>query len=125
MATKKELLGELDAMCKEGTIFASNTSSLSITEMALGLKQRAEREKRDIFAGPSGGNGRIPGPALLATSITVFSRKGKWQYSQWASRWYRVAWTPWYSRKISSLDRAIRVSAIKCAVGHSLNCFSS
>ena len=38
MVTKKELLGELDAMCKEGTIFASNTSSLSITEMALGLK---------------------------------------------------------------------------------------
>ena len=38
MATKKELLGELDAMCKEGAIFASNTSSLSITEMALGLK---------------------------------------------------------------------------------------
>ena len=38
MATKKELLNELDAMCKEGTIFASNTSSLSITEMALGLK---------------------------------------------------------------------------------------
>ncbi len=30
MATKKELLNELDAMCKEGTIFASNTSSLSI-----------------------------------------------------------------------------------------------
>ena len=39
--------------------------------------ERAEREKRDIFAGPSGGNGRIPGPALLATSITVFFRKGK------------------------------------------------
>ena len=38
MATKKELLNELDAMCKEGTIFASNTSSLSITEMALGLE---------------------------------------------------------------------------------------
>ena len=38
MATKKELLNELDAMCKESAIFASNTSSLSITEMALGLK---------------------------------------------------------------------------------------
>ena len=38
MVTKKELLNELDAMCKEGAIFASNTSSLSITEMALGLK---------------------------------------------------------------------------------------
>ena len=31
MATKKELLGRLDALCKEDAIFASNTSSLSIT----------------------------------------------------------------------------------------------
>ena len=38
MATKKTLLGELDEICKEDAIFASNTSSLSITEMALGLK---------------------------------------------------------------------------------------
>ena len=38
MAAKKELLHELDGFCKEGTIFASNTSSLSITEMGLGLK---------------------------------------------------------------------------------------
>ncbi len=37
MATKKELLCELDAMCKPETVFASNTSSLSITEMANGL----------------------------------------------------------------------------------------
>ena len=32
MAVKKELLGKLDALCKDETIFASNTSSLSITE---------------------------------------------------------------------------------------------
>ena len=38
MATKKELLGRLDAICKADAIFASNTSSLSITEMAQGLK---------------------------------------------------------------------------------------
>ncbi|MBR5472259.1 MAG: NAD(P)-binding domain-containing protein [Oscillibacter sp.] len=38
MATKKTLLSELDEICKEDAIFASNTSSLSITEMALGLK---------------------------------------------------------------------------------------
>ena len=38
MATKKELLNDLDAMCKESTIFATNTSSLSVTEMGLGLK---------------------------------------------------------------------------------------
>ena len=38
MDTKKELLGELDVLCKESCIFASNTSSLSITEMDQGLK---------------------------------------------------------------------------------------
>ena len=37
MGTKKALLSELDAMCKPEAIFASNTSSLSITEMANGL----------------------------------------------------------------------------------------
>lgn len=38
MATKKELLNELDSLCKPEAIFASNTSSLSITEMGNGLK---------------------------------------------------------------------------------------
>ena len=38
MAVKKELLGKLDAICKDETVFASNTSSLSITEMGHGLK---------------------------------------------------------------------------------------
>ncbi len=38
MADKKALLNELDANCKESTVFATNTSSLSITEMGLGLK---------------------------------------------------------------------------------------
>ena len=37
MGTKKALLKELDAMCKPEAIFASNTSSLSITEMGNGL----------------------------------------------------------------------------------------
>lgn len=38
MATKRALLQELDTLCKSETIFASNTSSLSVTEMGLGLK---------------------------------------------------------------------------------------
>ena len=38
MDTKRQLLGELDAMCKESAVFATNTSSLSVTEMGLGLK---------------------------------------------------------------------------------------
>ena len=41
MATKKVLLAELDEICKPEAIFASNTSSLPITEMAFGLKQNA------------------------------------------------------------------------------------
>ena len=40
MAAKKELLGRLDAICKESAIFATNTSSLSITEMANGLNHQ-------------------------------------------------------------------------------------
>lgn len=31
---KKELFGKLDALCGEGTVYATNTSSLAITEMA-------------------------------------------------------------------------------------------
>lgn len=37
MSAKRELLEKLDAMCKPETIIASNTSSLSITQMAYGL----------------------------------------------------------------------------------------
>ena len=37
MAVKKELLQRLDTLCKEDAVFATNTSSLSITEMAKGL----------------------------------------------------------------------------------------
>ena len=38
MATKKVLLSELDEICKPEAIFATNTSSLSVTEMGNGLK---------------------------------------------------------------------------------------
>lgn len=38
MAVKKSVLGELDSLCGPDTIFASNTSSLSVTEMGFGLK---------------------------------------------------------------------------------------
>ena len=38
MELKKEVLGELDNECSKDTIFASNTSSLSITELSQALK---------------------------------------------------------------------------------------
>lgn len=39
VAVKKELFGKLDAVCGEETIYATNTSSLSITEMASLVKR--------------------------------------------------------------------------------------
>ena len=39
MAVKKQTFGELDKICKESCIFASNTSSLSITEIGKGLNR--------------------------------------------------------------------------------------
>jgi len=42
LSAKRELFGALDALCPPATIFASNTSSLSITEMARATR-RAER----------------------------------------------------------------------------------
>lgn len=42
ISLKKELFGQLDKICKPKTIFASNTSSLSITEIAASTK-RAQR----------------------------------------------------------------------------------
>jgi 3-hydroxybutyryl-CoA dehydrogenase len=39
LGVKRELLGRLDAVCGEDAIFASNTSTLSITEIAAGSKR--------------------------------------------------------------------------------------
>jgi len=46
LETKRETYKELDALCKPETIFASNTSSLSITEMMTAASP--ERQKRFI-----------------------------------------------------------------------------
>lgn len=40
MEAKKELYRKLDSICKPGTILASNTSSLSITEIAAAVKRQ-------------------------------------------------------------------------------------
>ena len=39
MAVKKQTFGELDKICKESCVFASNTCSLSITEIGKGLSR--------------------------------------------------------------------------------------
>lgn len=40
LEVKKELFGKLDSVCPEHTIFASNTSTLSITEIAAGTRRQ-------------------------------------------------------------------------------------
>ena len=39
MDVKRALFGQLDKLCPAGTVFASNTSSLSLTELSLGLSR--------------------------------------------------------------------------------------
>lgn len=41
IAVKRELFAKLDAVCDEGTVYATNTSSISITEMAALVKNPA------------------------------------------------------------------------------------
>ncbi|MDD2364111.1 MAG: 3-hydroxyacyl-CoA dehydrogenase NAD-binding domain-containing protein [Eubacteriales bacterium] len=41
MTAKRDLFGKLDEICRDDCLFCSNTSSLSITEMAHGLKHEA------------------------------------------------------------------------------------
>lgn len=43
MDVKKSLLKELDLICPQKTIFASNTSAMSVTEMAASIPHRADK----------------------------------------------------------------------------------
>lgn len=73
LEAKNALFGELDGLCGEGTIFASNTSSLTITDMA------AATERPDRFVGLHFFN---PVPVMklvevvrtIATSAETFDR---------------------------------------------------
>ena len=62
MSVKKELYSELDSICPEHTIFASNTSTLSVTEMASVTK------RKDKFIGMHFFN---PVPAMKLVEIVV------------------------------------------------------
>jgi len=55
MTVKKQVLTELDAICKPETILASNTSGLSITEMAAVTKTSRPGHRR-AFLQPGAGD---------------------------------------------------------------------
>ncbi len=79
LAAKRELLGRLDAVCAEDTIFASNTSTLSITEIASGSK-RPERAVGMHFCLPAQLMKLIEMSPGILTSDDTF--KTAWQWTE-------------------------------------------
>lgn len=79
LSVKRELLGRLDAACAEDTIFASNTSTLSITEIASGSK-RPERVVGMHFCLPAQLMKLIEMSPGILTSEDTF--RAAWQWTE-------------------------------------------
>lgn len=79
LSIKRELLSRLDAACAEDTIFASNTSTLSITEIASGSK-RPERVVGMHFCLPAQLMKLIEMSPGILTSEDTF--KIAWQWTE-------------------------------------------
>ncbi len=71
LPAKKELFGALDKLCPKATIFASNTSSISITEMATAT-QRPDRFLGMHFFNPVPGMKLVEVIRTIATDPKVF-----------------------------------------------------
>ncbi len=83
MALKKQIFGELDQVCREGTILASNTSTLSIDEIAGATRRPADVIGHHYFS-PAHVmrllevvRGAATRPEVLATSLSLGRRLGK------------------------------------------------
>ena len=77
LALKRDLLGALDGLCKPGTILASNTSSLSITELSTFTK-RPERVIGLHFFNPVPLMKLVEVVRTLRTSPTVLQEANAW-----------------------------------------------
>lgn len=77
LAVKKRLFGELDRVCADPTIFASNTSTLSITEIASGC-QRPDRVVGMHFCLPAQLMKLIEMSPGLLTSDATFQAAWDW-----------------------------------------------
>ncbi len=73
LAAKNALFGELDGLCGAGTIFASNTSSLTITDMAAATS-RADRFVGMHFFNPVPVMKLVEVVRTIATSDETFDR---------------------------------------------------
>jgi 3-hydroxybutyryl-CoA dehydrogenase len=79
LGIKRELLGRLDAVCADDAIFASNTSTLSITEIASGSK-RPERVVGMHFCLPAQLMKLIEMSPGILTSDETF--RAAWQWTE-------------------------------------------
>ena len=77
LTTKRELLARLDTKCPPHTIFASNTSTLSITEIAAGCK-RPDRVVGMHFCLPAQLMKLVEMSPGMLTSTDVFTAVWKW-----------------------------------------------
>jgi 3-hydroxybutyryl-CoA dehydrogenase len=77
LTLKKELFGALDAACKSETIFASNTSSLSITELATFTK-RPDRFLGLHFFNPVPLMKLVEVVRTLSTSNETYTAAAEW-----------------------------------------------
>lgn len=77
LGVKRKLLGALDAVCPEHTIFGSNTSTLSITEIASGCK-RPDRVVGMHFCLPAQLMKLVEMSPGLLTSDAVFKAAWDW-----------------------------------------------
>jgi 3-hydroxybutyryl-CoA dehydrogenase len=77
LGVKRELLARLDAVCREDAIFASNTSTLSITEIAAGSKH-PERVVGMHFCLPAQLMKLIEMSPGILTSGEVFREAWRW-----------------------------------------------
>jgi 3-hydroxybutyryl-CoA dehydrogenase len=73
LEAKNALFGELDGLCGEGTIFASNTSSLTVTDMAAATA-RADRFVGLHFFNPVPVMKLVEVVRTIATSAETFDR---------------------------------------------------
>ncbi|HYM80905.1 MAG TPA: 3-hydroxybutyryl-CoA dehydrogenase [Candidatus Limnocylindria bacterium] len=77
LALKREVFGALDAACKPETLFASNTSSLSITEMS-GFTKRADRVLGLHFFNPVPLMKLVEVVRTLDTSDAAYQAASEW-----------------------------------------------
>jgi 3-hydroxybutyryl-CoA dehydrogenase len=80
LSVKRELLKRLDAVCAEDTIFASNTSTLSITEIAAG-SDRPERVVGMHFCLPAQLMKLVEMSPGIRTSDDTFEKAWAWTES--------------------------------------------